>query len=218
VPAGRLGRVLRPLLGREVYECLTLDWPGGQAAAVSPADSGMQIRAVDRTELSRLSADAACGISQKFLRSIERTADLCFGAFAGEALVSYVFFAPASPIAIDARLQFAFPADWIYVYKAFTRPAWRGERLFHQVLVHGMSRLGPQRFVTLVEAGNQASRKAFERCGFQPTQRFPVWRVLSRPWPRTVRDPLGFSVMIRSQHAARPADRARRSPPRAEYG
>ena len=192
---------MRPLLGREVYECLTLDWPGGQEAAASPSDSDVQIRAVDRTQLARLSADVACGISQKFLRGIERTPDLCFGAFAGEALVSYVFFAPASPIAIDARLQFAFPADWIYVYKAFTQPAWRGKRLLHQVLVHGMDRLGPHRFVTLVVAGNQASRKAFERCGFRPTQRFPVWRVLSRPWPLTVPDPLGFSVSAPGRQA-----------------
>jgi hypothetical protein len=209
---------MRPLLGREVYECLTLDWPGGQATGTSPSDSAVQIGAVDRTELARLSADAACGISQKFLRGIERTPDLCFGAFAGEALVSYVFLAPASPIAIDARLQFAFPADWIYVYKAFTRPAWRGKRLLHQVLMHGMGCLGARRFVTLVVAGNQASRRAFERCGFRPAQRFPVWRVLSRPWPLTVRDPRGFSVMIGSHHAAGPAPRARRSPPGAEYG
>lgn len=185
---------MRRLLGREVYECLTLGWPGGPEAGAGSPDSGVRIRAVDRTELARLSDDAACGISQKFLCGIERMPDLCFGAFAGEALVSYVFFAPASPIAIDARLQFEFPADWIYVYKAFTRPDWRGKRLLQQVFVQGMSDLGPHRFVTLVVAGNQASRKALERCGFQPMQRFPVWRVLSRPWPLTVLDPLGFSV------------------------
>ena len=156
---------------------------------------------MERSELARLSAAGFSGISQKFLRGIERTPDVCFGAFAGEALVSYVFLAPASPIAIDARLQFAFPADWIYVYKAFTRPAWRGKRLLHQVLVHGMGRLGPHRFVTLVVAGNQASRKAFERCGFRPAQRFPVWRVLSRPWPLTVLDPLGFSVSAPGRQA-----------------
>ena len=208
----RLGRAVRALFAREVYECLILDWPGEQEAAASLPPSGVQIRAVERSELARLSGAGFSGISQKFLRGIEGTPDLCFGAFAGEALVSYVFFAPASPIAIDARLQFAFPADWIYVYKAFTQPAWRGKRLLHQILTYGMTRLGPHRFVTLVVAGNQASRKAFERCGFRPTQRFPVWRVLSRPWPLTVRDPRGFSVMIRSDHAARPAHRARHSP------
>jgi len=156
---------------------------------------------VERSELARLSAAGFSGISQKFLGGIERTPDVCFGAFAGEALVSYVFFAPASPIPIDARLQFAFPADWIYVYKAFTEPAWRGKRLLHQVLTHAMTRLGPHRFVTLVVAGNQASRKAFERCGFRPAQRFPVWRVLSRPWPLTVPDPLGFSVSAPGRQA-----------------
>ena len=203
---GRLARVLRALWGREVYECLTVDWRGAQEAESVPATCGVQIRKVERSEL------ASAGISQKFLRGIEHTPDLCFGAFAGEALVSYVFFAPASPVAIDARLEFAFPADWIYVYKAFTQPAWRGKRLLHEIVTHGMTHLGPHRFVTLVVAGNHASRKAFERCGFRPTQRFPVWRVLSRPWPLTVRDPLGFSVMIRNDHAARPAHRARHSP------
>lgn len=201
MPAGRLGRAVRVLLGREVYECLTVDWRADQGAAASVPAPGVQIRAVERSELARLSAAGLSGISQKFLRGIDRTPDACFGAFAGEALVSYVFFAPASPIAIDARLQFAFPADWIYVYKAFTQPAWRGKRLLHQVLTHAMTRMGPHRFVTLVVAGNQASRKAFERCGFRPTQRFPVWRVLSRPWPLTVPDPLGFSVSAPGRQA-----------------
>lgn len=216
--SARLRRAVRALFGREVYECLTVDWPAEQEAAASFPTSGVQIRAVQRSELARLSAAGFSGISRKFLRGIAGTPDLCFGAFAGEALVSYVFFAPASPIAIDARLQFSFPAGWIYVYKAFTQPAWRGKRLLHQVLAHAMTRLGPHRFVTLVVAGNQASRKAFERCGFRPTQRFPVCRVFSRPWPRSVRDPLGFSVMIRSDHAAGPAHRARHSPSSAEYG
>lgn len=212
MPAGRLGRAVRGLLGREVYDCLTVDWRTEQGAAASVPTPGVQIRAVERSELARLGAAGCSGISQTFLRGIERTPDACFGAFAGEALVSYVFFAPASPIPIDARLQFAFPADWIYVYKAFTEPAWRGKRLLHQVLTHAMTRMGPHRFVTLVVAGNQASRKAFERCGFRPTQRFPVWRLLSRPWPMTPPDALGFSVMIQGDHAAGPAHRARHTP------
>lgn len=184
----RILRLLGSLLDRQVYECLTLDWPAGQHVGLPPVPRtpGVQIRAVDRAELARLSADATCGISRKFLRGIERSPDLCFGAFAGEVLASYVFLAPASPVAIDERLQFEFPADWIYVYKAFTRPAWRGKRLLHQVLADSMAGLGPHRFVTLVVSGNRASRKAFERCGFRPAQRFPVWRVLSRPWPPTV--------------------------------
>ena len=200
---GRVSRVVRALFGREVYECLTMDWPGEeQRAAAGLPPSDVQIRAVERSELARLSAAGFSGISQKFLRGIEGAPDVCFGAFAGEALVCYVFFAPASPIAIDARLQFAFPADWIYVYKAFTQPAWRGKRLLHQVLKHAMARLGPHRFVTLVIAGNQASRKAFERCGFRPVQRFPVWRVLSRPVHVAIPRHAGFCINARGSPLA----------------
>ena len=177
-----LRTLVHPLVHREVYECLTLAWQG--AAELQPATgaaTATQVREVERAELARLSADTALGISREFVRTINERNDHCFAAFVGDTVASYVFFARTSPTAIDRHLSFQFPEGWLYVYKAFTVPAWRGKRLLPHLLHEAMRRLDRRDFVTLVVAGNHGSRRAFERCGFRARERFPVWRLLSRP-------------------------------------
>ena len=171
--------LVRPLVRREIYECLTLNGCGAHEfpSVIGPA----QVREVERADLVRLSADKALGISPEFLRTIEARNDQCFAAFVGDTVASYVFFAPTSPTAIDGHLSFQFPAGWLYVYKAFTVPAWRGKRLLPHLLLEAMRHLNRRDFVTLVVSDNHGSRRAFERCGFRARERFPVWRVLSRP-------------------------------------
>ena len=189
MPKPLLRALLRPWIRREVYECLTLDRQSacrlGLPAPAAP--SGTQIRAIERTELDRLSAVPQYSISRRFLVGIAARADRGFGAFVDGELASYAFFAPQSPTAIDESLRFEFAAGWTYVYKCFTLPRWRGQRLLPLVLASAMAELtdsgarSTRGFVTLVVRGNQASRKSLERCGFEPRLDFPVWRVLSRP-------------------------------------
>jgi GNAT superfamily N-acetyltransferase len=176
-----LRTLVHPLLHREVYECLTLNWHGAPALRPATDASATQVTEVERADLVRLSADKALGISAEFLRTIDERNDHCFAAFVGDTVASYVFFAPTSPTAIDRHLSFQFPEGWLYVYKAFTVPAWRGKRLLPHLLLEAMRRLNRRDFVTLVVSDNHGSRRAFERCGFQSRERFPVWRVLSRP-------------------------------------
>jgi len=194
--------LLRPLVDRQVYECLTVDWTEANRlgpGAPSGAD-GVRVRAVERSELAHLRAGGEYGISEKFLRDVAQRPDSCFGAFIGDTLVSYVFFAPLAPTAIDEHLRFDFPPGWIYVYKALTLPAWRGRGLLPRLLKSAMPAVGtslhrpPPGFVTLVVAGNDASSKAFERCGFRKAQQFPVWTTLSRR--RHIASPArsGFSI------------------------
>ena len=171
--------LVRPLVHREVYECLTLNGHG--AHELRPVTGPARVREVERADLVRLSADKALGISPEFLRTIEERNDHCFAAFVGDSVASYVFFALTSPTAIDRHLSFQFPEGWLYVYKAFTVPARRGKRLLPHLLLEAMRRLNRRDFVTLVVSENHGSRRAFERCGFQSRERFPVWRVLSRP-------------------------------------
>jgi hypothetical protein len=177
-----LRTLVHPLVRREVYECLTLNRHGApELRPATGATTEVQVREVERTDLVRFSGDPALGISPKFLRTVDERNDHCFAAFVGDALASYVFFAPTSPTAIDRHLSFEFPDGWLYVYKAFTMPAWRGKRLLPHLLLEAMRCLNRRDFVTLVMSENHGSRRAFERCGFRTRERFPVWRVLSRP-------------------------------------
>jgi len=184
----RVQRLLHPLVQREVYECLSLDRQSASRprAPAGAGSAGTDIRRIDRFELARFSGLPEYGISRRFLEGLASRDDACFGAFVDGELASYVFLAAKSPTAIDNWLQFHFADGWTYVYKAFTLPRWRGRRLLPLLLASAMAEVATQSggrhgFVTLYIRGNEASRKAFERCGFQPRLRFPVWKVLSRP-------------------------------------
>ena len=176
-------RLLAPLAWRETYRCLRLPWPE-PAAAVAPAP--FEVRVLDRPDLARYSREALYGISPRFLDGIAGRDDLCVAAFSGSQLVSYRFFA-LQPTDIDAHLHFHFPPGWIYAYKAFTHPAWRGRRLHRQVFLRSLPEVSrwlkgqPLGFVTLVLSDNDASAKALARVGFEPFTSFSVLRVFSRP-------------------------------------
>jgi len=178
-------RLLAPLAWRETYRCLRLPW---HERATATASAAFDVRVLDRSDLARYSQESAYGISPRFLDGIAARDDLCVAAFSGSELVSYRFFA-AQPTDIDAHLRFHFPPGWIYAYKAFTHPSWRGRRLHRELFLRSMSEVEPwQRgsreplgFVTLVLSDNESSAKALARVGFGPFTSFTVLRVLSRP-------------------------------------
>jgi hypothetical protein len=175
-------RLLAPLLWCETYRCMRMPWP--EAAARPAAPTPVDVRVLDRSDLARYSRDAQYEISARFLDRIAARDDLCVGAFSGQDLVSYRFFA-AQPTDIDAHLRFHFPPGWLYAYKAFTHPAWRGRRLHRELFLRSLPAVRrlhkPLGFVTLVLSDNASSAKALARVGFEPFTSFSVWRVLSRP-------------------------------------
>lgn len=162
-----------------------MPWPERAAAATS---APFEVRVLDRSDLARHSRDARYEISARFLEGVAARDDLCVAAFSGHDLVSYRFFA-TQPTDIDAHLRFHFPPGWIYAYKAFTHPAWRGRRLHREVFLRSLPEVSrwlrgsrePLGFVTLVLSDNEASAKALARVGFEPFTSFSVLRVLSRP-------------------------------------
>jgi GNAT superfamily N-acetyltransferase len=175
-------RLLAPLAWRETYRCLRLPWP---APAAAVASAPFEVRVLDRADLARYSREALYEISPRFLDGIAGRDDLCVAAFSGHDLVSYRFFA-LQPTDVDARLRFHFPPGWIYAYKAFTHPSWRGRRLHRELFLGSLPEVeqwkpAPLGFVTLVMSDNESSAKALARVGFEPFASFSVLRVLSRP-------------------------------------
>jgi hypothetical protein len=183
-------RSLGRFIWRETYQCLRLPWKQAQAAAAAlsaPADA-TDFRLLERSELRFYGRGGEYNLSTRFLDDLASREDLCFGAFAGGKLASYCFFA-LSPTAVDAYLRFHFPPRWVYVYKAFTLPAWRGKRLQQEVFLRAVPEVAcwvqglrePLGFVTLVVTDNAPSLSAFARLGFRPYESFPVLRIRSRP-------------------------------------
>lgn len=187
----RFGRLAKRSLGRllwvETYRCLRLSWEQARVAAAEPL-LPVDVRRLERAELARYASVAEYEISARFLAGIAARDDLCFGAFADGKLVSYRFFA-FQPTAIDAHLQFHFTPRWIYAYKAFTLPGWRGKQLHRQLFLRSVPHLArwvqglrePLGFVTLVLRDNLSSTAALERLGFSPWESFSVLRLLGHP-------------------------------------
>ena len=183
-------RFLGPLFWKETYRCLRLPWKEAEAAlaAAGSAPGPAEVRVLDRAELRRYAAEPRYEISGAFLNGIAARDDLCFGAFVRGELAAYRFFA-LRPTAIDAHLEFRFPARWIYAYKAFTLQAWRGKRLHRELFVGSLPEVRrwlaglqePLGFVTLVMADNPASAAALSRLGFRPFDSFAVVRLRARP-------------------------------------
>lgn len=187
-------RLAKRALGRwvwlETYRCLRLPWQEAQAAAEAAAESAVpvEVRQLERSDLQRYGSQIEYEISPRFLDAIASRDDLCCGAFVGGQLVSYRFFA-ARPTAIDSYLRFRFPQRWVYAYKAFTHPSWRGRRLHRQLFLGSLREVGrwlhglrePLGFVTLVVSDNVASSSALERLGFAQFKSFSVLRIRSRP-------------------------------------
>lgn len=183
-------RSLGPLVWLETYRCLRLPWKQAQAINPAAAESAVpvEVRQIERSDLARYASETEYEISPRFLEGIAARDDLCFGAFVGGKLASYRFFA-VRPTAIDSYLRFHFPARWIYAYKAFTHPAWRGKQLHRQLFLRSLTQVGgwvrglqePLGFVTLVVSDNAASSSALTRLGFSPFDSFSVLRIGSRP-------------------------------------
>ena len=187
-------RLAKRSIGRwvwlETYRCLRLPWKRAQAAEADAAALAVpvEVRRLDRSDLQRYGSVAEYEISPRFVDGIAARDDLCLGAFVDGKLVSYRFFA-VGPTAIDSHLRFHFPLRWIYAYKAYTLPAWRGRRLHRRLFLGSLSEVQrwlqglhePLGFVTLVVADNIASSRALARLGFSPFESFSVLRIRSRP-------------------------------------
>lgn len=187
-------RLAKRALGRwvwlETYRCLRLPWKQAQAAAGAAPDPAapLEVRQLERSDLQRYSRGLEYGISPQFLEGIASRDDLCFGAFVDGKLVSYRFFA-LQPTEIDSYLRFHFPPRWIYAYKAFTLPSWRGRRLHSQLFLRSLPEVGrwlhglhePLGFVTLHVGDNIRSSSALARLGFSRFESFSVLAIRSRP-------------------------------------
>ena len=133
-------------------------------------------RVVEWNEIARIAADPQYEISDTFLATALRRRDVCMGAFAGERLVAYGF-SSARATNIDADFCFQIPSGWMYNFKAYTLPEWRGKRI-HAGIWEARRRIfreaGFTHLVALVVATNYPSLGSLHRLGFRRVFGFAV--------------------------------------------
>ena len=107
-------------------------------------------------------------LPESFLRRALSVNDECFAIRDGDRLAAYGWYSSSQNHFSD-ELTLHFNGDWVYMYRGFTHPAYRGQRL-HAV---GMTRAldayrarGFKGLVSCVEAQNDASLKSVYRMGY----------------------------------------------------
>jgi hypothetical protein len=116
----------------------------------------------------RYSRDPEAKFSEKFLNAALARGDRCFAIRDGEVLAAYAWYSTRiTPIDVP-QLGVSFSKDYVYMYKAFTCPDYRGRRLHAMVKSQALGRyraLGYRGIVSYVEASNLNSLKSVFRMG-----------------------------------------------------
>jgi len=146
-------------------------------------DARFRCSFLEPERLRALGRDPANGMSPAFLDEALAKGDECYAIMEGDAIASYGWYA-RTPTAIDPPdLRLHFNAGYVYMYKGFTPPKYRGQRL-HAI---GMTRAlesylsrGCKGLVSYVEANNFGSLKSVYRMGYVDIGRITLARFAGR--------------------------------------
>ena len=127
--------------------------------------------------------DEATGMPTTFVAEALSKGDECFGFLEGETLAAYGWYS-SRPTRIDPPdLVLSFGGAYVYMYKGFTDPRHRGQRLhaigMTMALRHYLSR-GFRGIVSYVESNNFDSLKSCNRMGYAQFGSVYAVRILGR--------------------------------------
>lgn len=133
--------------------------------------------------LREFAADGENGLTQSFVEEALSKGDECYGICDGGRLVSYGWYS-MEPTRIDPPdLFLGFNREYVYMYKGFTAPRFRGQRL-HAIgmtlaLDHYLSR-GFKGLVSYIESNNFDSLRSSFRMGFVQFGSLYVMEIIGR--------------------------------------
>jgi hypothetical protein len=134
-------------------------------------------RLLDPHEVNHFATDRVNELTSELADRMQAGRDLCYAAFGQERLAAYIWLALGSIEAEHNRgrsprsgVAVSFPPDAAFVYKAFTRPEVRGQRLYPAMLAGALDVLEPRgitRLITTADWTNQAALNSCHWLGFQ---------------------------------------------------
>lgn len=155
----RLGRHA----GLRLFRVFARTLQPGQNEAGAP-----ECRVLDEGEALALCADASLELAPARVQAAFARGDLCVGAFHRGELAGYCWFAFAPAPHLD-RAWIGFPAEVVYTYKSYVRPAFRGRGIAAAMYRHAdraALERGRRHAIICVESHNAASIAAARRAGF----------------------------------------------------
>ena len=108
-------------------------------------------------------------IEPAFLRQALERGDECYGILDGDLLASYGWYSTMPTRIYPPDLVLHFSPEYVYMYKGFTHPAYRGQRLHAIGMTKALQGYLARHFkglVSYVESTNFASLKSIYRMGY----------------------------------------------------
>ena len=132
--------------------------------------------------LQAFARDPQYDMTPEFVEEALHKGDECFAVLDGDVLASYGWYSNV-PTLISDELLLHFSRDYVYMYKGYTHPKYRGQRL-HAI---GMTRAlqaylerGYHGLISYVESHNYSSLKSVYRMGYVDIGRIYVARLFGR--------------------------------------
>jgi hypothetical protein len=157
-------------------------------------------RFLRREELEAFSSDPLNDMPPGFVSAAVARGDRCFAILHGGTLAAYGWYSQQETAVTDG-LSLRFAPDWAYMYKGFTRPEYRGQRLHAIGMAKAMKAYadeGARGLVSYVEANNFSSLKSCYRMGYVKVGTIVALRVAGRYVIRVGRGcaPLGLDLRV----------------------
>ncbi len=153
---------------------------------------------LDAPALERYSMDPAYELDPAFVGQALAKGDRCFAILDGDTLASYGWYSGAET-RITSELVLRFDPKWIYMYKGFTLPAYRGLRLHGVCMVSALREYttqGKAGIVGFVEANNYSSLRSGYRMGYVDVGRVTALKALGRYFIHLDRACLAFGLTV----------------------
>jgi len=154
--------------------------------------------------LKNYSQNPETQISEKFLKKALPKGDRCFAIMDGDFLASYGWYSTL-PTAISDELDLHFEPQWVYMYKGYTHPNYRGQRL-HAIgmakALEAFSNEGYKGLISYVATNNYASLKSVYRMGYRNIGKIRIQKLFGKYHIKREEGckPYGFNVKVSVQN------------------
>ena len=130
--------------------------------------AGFEWLALEPEQLHELAKDPAYDFTEAFLSDALAKGDRCYGILDGDVLATYGWYS-TNPTETSDDVTLHFNSDYVYMYKGYTLPQYRGRRLYAVAINRALSEYlarGYHGLVSYIESNNFSSLKSVRRLGY----------------------------------------------------
>lgn len=175
-------RIINKLFYVKIFRCMILTM-GTLDPKYLEVSNKYEKKFIDEITARRFASDEM-ELPEKFIGEAIEKADYCYGIFEGGSLASYGWYSKDTT-EIEEGLEFCFNPEYVYMYKGFTHPMYRGLRLHGVGMANALKDLTDMGFkglVSIVESTNFNSLRSVYRMGYRDLGKIVVLRVFRRSW------------------------------------